>query len=150
MEREMDQAKQDFINCKRIAVVGISRSDAKFGNMTYKELKSRGYEVIPVHHEMETFDGDRCYKQVSDISPKVEGVFINVTPGRVLEILQDTAGAGVKKIWLQQGSESAAAIELGKVLGMSLATHGCILMYAEPVKSFHSFHRWVWKLAKKY
>ena len=53
------------------------------GKVTYKELKSRGYEVIPVHHEMETFDGDRCYKQVSDISPKVECVFINVTPGRV-------------------------------------------------------------------
>ena len=146
----MDQAKQTFLKCKRIAVVGVSRSNAKFGNMSYKELKSKGYTVVPVHAEMEVFDGDPCYKKVSEISPAVEGVFICVTPARVVEILKDGAQAGIHHFWLQQGSESNEALAMGKELGLNIASGGCIMMYAEPVKSVHAFHRWVWRVAKKY
>ncbi len=45
----MEQSIQDFINCKRIAVVGCSSKGRKFGNSAYKELKQRGYQVLPVH-----------------------------------------------------------------------------------------------------
>lgn len=146
----MDQDKQNFINCKRIAIVGISRSETKFGNATYKELKSRGLQVVPVHGDMAEFDGDRCYKTIQEITPSVEGVFINITPSKVLKVLQDAHQANVKYIWLQQGSESREALQYGKDHGLSIASNGCILMYYEPVKSFHSFHRWVWKLVGKY
>ena len=146
----MDQEKQNFINCKRIAIVGVSRSETKFGNATYKELKSRGLQVVPVHCEMEEFDGDHCYRTIQEITPPVEGVFINVTPSKVITVLQDAVQAGVKYIWLQQGSESKEAFQYSKEHGLSIASNGCILMYSEPVKSFHSIHRWVWKVVGKY
>lgn len=146
----MDQEKQNFLNCKRIAIVGVSRSDTKFGNATYKDLKSRGLHVVPVHGEMETFDGDPCYNTIQEISPPVEGVFINITPSKVIPVLKDANLAGVKNIWLQQGAESREALQFGKEHGLSIASNGCILMYSEPVNSFHSFHRWVWKLIGKY
>jgi predicted CoA-binding protein len=40
----MDQNTQDFIQTKRLAVVGVSRSAAKFGTTIYTDLKARGYE----------------------------------------------------------------------------------------------------------
>lgn len=146
----MDQAKQDFVNSKRIAVVGVSRTDTKFGNATYRELKKRGYDVVPVHPSMESFDGDSCYQNIQSISPKVDGVFINVTPSKAADIIKDAEEAGVKNVWLQQGSQSEESINLAKSLGLNLAAGGCILMYAEPVVSIHGFHRWLWKLIGKY
>jgi len=39
----MDQSIHDFIECKRLAVIGASRKGNKFGNMASKELRERGY-----------------------------------------------------------------------------------------------------------
>ena len=98
---------------------------------------------------MEEFDGDQCYRSIQEITPPVEGVFINITPSKVITVLQDAVQAGVKYIWLQQGSELSEAFQYGKEHGLNIASNGCILMYYEPVKSFHSIHRWVWKLVGK-
>jgi predicted CoA-binding protein len=40
----MDPQIESFIGSKRIAVVGFSRSEKKFGNIAGKELIKRGYE----------------------------------------------------------------------------------------------------------
>ncbi len=45
----MDQKIQDFIEKKRIAIVGASSVSEKFGNMAAKEMIERGYEVVFVH-----------------------------------------------------------------------------------------------------
>ncbi len=47
----MDQAIQDFIKCKRIAIAGVSREGTKFGNTALTELAARGYQVFAVHPE---------------------------------------------------------------------------------------------------
>lgn len=146
----MNQAIKDFVQLKRIAVIGVSRSDTKFGNSIYKELKGKGYEVVAVHPTLELFDNDRCYKTISEIDPKVDGVFINVKKEKVKPILDEAHQAGVKNVWLQQGSESPETVQYGNSLGLNLVSGGCIMMYAEPVNSVHSFHRWIWRLIKKY
>jgi len=146
----MSTINKDFLNCKRIAVFGISRMETKFGNSIYRELKSRGYSVFPMHTEMEQFDGDHCFRSLTEINPTVEGVFINVKPDKVIGILQEVKKAGIKKVWLQQGAESELALQFAKENNLSLSSNGCILMYLEPVTGLHSFHRWIWRLIKKY
>ncbi|MHB8337755.1 MAG: CoA-binding protein [Ignavibacteriaceae bacterium] len=51
----MEQSIQDFINCKRISVVGCSSKGRKFDNSAYKELKQRGYQVLPVYPKFPQF-----------------------------------------------------------------------------------------------
>jgi predicted CoA-binding protein len=146
----MDQTKADFISKKRIVVFGVSRSAQKFGNSTYRELKQRGYNVVAIHPDLETIDGDPVFKSLDDFSPKPEGAVISVSPKYVPDILKDLAEHDIKHVWLQQGSESPEASQVGKDLGLSMVEGGCILMYAEPVTSIHSVHRWIWKVLKKY
>lgn len=57
----MNDSILEFLKSKRIAVVGISRNNAKFGNAMFRELKSRGYDMVPVHPELETFEGSSCF-----------------------------------------------------------------------------------------
>ncbi len=45
----MDTTIENFIQGKNLALVGFSRSGKKFGNIAYKELTERGYQVYPVH-----------------------------------------------------------------------------------------------------
>ena len=146
----MNQTIKDFVATKRIAIVGVSKSDAKFGNSIYRELKEKGYDLVPVHPSMDVFENDQCFPTIYEVQPPVEAVLISVKKDKVKLILDDAHQAGIKKIWLQQGSETPETIEYGKSLGMKIVPGGCIMMYAEPVKSVHSFHRWIWKLIKKY
>lgn len=146
----MKSTVSDFLNATRFAVVGISRNNAKFGNTMYRELKSRGLDLVPIHPTLEAFDGDSCFRNITDATPKVDAVIINVSKEQAKAIIEDANQAGIEQVWLQQGSETAETIQLAKSLNMNVISGKCILMYAEPVKSIHAFHRFIWKLLKQY
>lgn len=137
----MEQAVSDFICCKNLALIGVSKTKGKFGNYAYKELTSRGYNVYAVHPSEKEIEGILCSPNLLSIKEKVDGVFVSVSPQNIPSILQEISSAGLKNVWLQQGCESNEAFEEAKKLGLNLISKKCILMYAEPVRSFHKFHR---------
>jgi hypothetical protein len=145
----MEQAVQDFIDGKRIALVGMSRGGKKFGNMAYKELKDRGYQVYPVHPEAEQIDGEKCYESLDSLPESVDGVLVVVPPERASQVMREAAQAGIRNVWLQQGADSPEVLALGEELDLNLVSKKCILMYAEPVGSVHNVHRFFVKLFGK-
>jgi uncharacterized protein len=145
----MQQAIQNFINGKRVAVLGASRSGKKFGNIAAKELSERGYQVSLVHPEAQTIDGITCYPNLASLQGKIDGVFISVPAKHVEPIFSQASELGMKNVWLQQNAETPELIAKGNELGLNLVYGKCILMYAPPVNSFHGFHRWVMKLFGK-
>ena len=64
-----------------------------------------------------------------------------VPPEKALGVLRDAAAAGMKNVWLQQGTESAEVLALAGELGLNIVARKCILMYAPPVDGFHRFNR---------
>ncbi len=142
----MDQRIIEFVNAQRIAVVGVSRTGKKFGNRIFEELKTRGYDVYPVHPEARQIDGATCYPNLAALRQKVDGAVVVLPPAKALQVVRDAAAIGLKKVWLQQGAESSEAVKLAKDLKLDLVSGKCILMYATPVRSFHAFHRAVMKL----
>lgn len=142
----MNQAIENFIQSKRVAVVGASRTGKKFGNAIATELKQRGYEVFLVHPTAEEIGGEHCYANLAALQGKVDGVLICVPPQATEQMLREAVEIGVKNIWLQQGAQSAEALALARELGVTPVNGKCILMYAPPVKSIHGFHRAVVKV----
>lgn len=145
----MEQGTKSFIQLTRLAIVGVSRSPRKFGNSIYKELTARGYDVYGVNPCMKEIEGRRCYQNLSTLKGKIDGVVVCVSPQLVEGILREAAEMGLKHVWLQQGAGGRDIVEVGESLGLSLVAGKCILMYAEPVRSFHSFHRFFVKLFGK-
>lgn len=145
----MDQSIQDFINSKRIAIIGASRTGKKFGNIAAKELIERGYQVFLVHPEAQTIDGKSCFSNLALLKGKIDGVFISVPHQKNLDLLQQVHDIGIKNVWIQQNAESPQLIAKGKELGLNLVYGKCILMYAPPVRSIHGFHRAIVKLFGK-
>lgn len=143
------QEVQDFVAQRSIAVVGASRKGGKFGNIAYKELRKKGYQVMAMHPDAETLEGDPCYRDLSSLPQPADGVLIVVPPASAVEVVRTAAEAGIKRVWLQQGAESDAAITAGREHGLSVVHGHCILMFSEPVGLPHSLHRWIWKVLGK-
>ena len=73
-----------------------------------------------------------------------------IPPERVLDVIPDLVKHKIQQVWLQQGSDSPEVIQQLKDNKIEIISHECILMFIEPVKSIHRFHRWIWKIAGKY
>lgn len=146
----MDQKIQDFVQAKRLAVVGVSRSEQKFGTAIYKELKARGFQVFGVNPQMQTIAGDPCYASIGELAGKVDGAVICLPPQKAALVIREAAAAGIQNIWLQQGSQSLETKQAAREAGVSPVEGKCILMYAGEVKSIHGFHKFVAKLFGQY
>ncbi len=146
----MDQKIEDFIQAKRLAVVGVSRSPQKFGTAIYTELKTRGYEVFGVNPKMDSIDGDKCYASLGELAGKADGVVICLPPQKAAVVLREAAASGFTRVWLQQGSQSAETQKVAAELGITPVEGKCILMYAGEVKSIHAFHRFFARLFGSY
>ena len=147
----MNQAIQDFVGCRSIAVVGASRGGKKFGNVAAKELQTRGYQVFVIHPEAQEIDGQPCYPNLSALASRgeVDAVLISVPAAQAAAVMREAASLGIRHVWLQQGAESPELLALGQELDLSLVSKKCVLMYAPPVKSYHGWHRGFVKLVGK-
>ena len=135
---------EEFLAQKNIAVVGVSRKKTKFGNAIYRELKQKDYNVFAVNPNMSEFEGDTCYSDLLSIPEKVDAVVINVPPMQTEKVVREVNEAGIKKVWLQQGSQSDEAINYCEENGIDCISNECILMFAQPSAFIHRAHKWVW------
>lgn len=140
---------EEFLIQKKIAVVGVSRTKTKFGNAIYKELKQKGYEVFPVNPNLQTFEGDVCYPDLLSIPDRTDAVVINVPPVQAEKVIREANQAGIKKVWLQQGSQSDSAVKYCEENGIDCISNECILMFAQPSAFIHRAHKWIWGVLGK-
>ncbi len=140
---------EDFLAQKKIAVVGVSRKKTKFGNAIYKELKQKGYQVFPINPHINVFEGDTCYPDLHLLPEKVDAVIINVPPVQAEKVVREAKDAGIGKVWLQQGSQSEAAVNYCQENGIDCVSNECILMFAQPSAFIHRAHKWVWGVLGK-
>jgi len=135
-----------FLAQKPLAVVGVSRTEMKFSHAAFLELKTKGYPVYPVNPNAQTIGDDRCYPDIESIPEKVGGVIVMVPAPEVLDVVKQAERAGVKDVWIQQGLKVPDAVSYCESNGINVVAGQCILMHAEPVGSFHKFHKVLWKL----
>lgn len=139
----------EFLGLEGLAVVGASRSRAKFGNKAYRDLKAKGYNVVPVNPQAETIEGDRCYRDVASLPKNVLGLILVVPPVFTEKVVVQAKEAGLTHLWVQPGAESNAALAYCRDHGITAIDRQCIMMHAVPVRSLHRFHRFLARLGGK-
>jgi uncharacterized protein len=133
-------AIDEFLSHRRLALVRASRRMAVRGVPIDQQLGLKGYDLSVVYLD-ESGPGQR----LRDIEGAIDGVIIAVPPEQSEKAVKEAIEAKIPRVWLQQGAESKAAIALCEEKGIGVVSGACVLMYAEPVKSFHAFHRFLWK-----
>ncbi|MGE5242973.1 MAG: CoA-binding protein [Betaproteobacteria bacterium] len=140
------QASVDaFLAQPALALVGMSRSGRKFGNLACRELTAKGYRVHPIHPSAEAIDGHRCYRRFADLPEPVDAVLVVVPSPQAAITVREAAAAGIHHVWLQQGAESPEVLRACRDAGIEAVSGECILMFAKP-SGYHRAHRWMWRL----
>lgn len=135
-----------FLGPKKLAIAGVSRDPKKFGNIVYKELKDRGFEVYPINPNIDLVNGDKCYKSVNDLLPEVTHLLVITPKPLTMGVVREAVAKGIDNIWIQQMSETKEVMDFLKDKPVKLVTRECILMWIEPIKSIHKFHRTIRKI----
>jgi predicted CoA-binding protein len=100
-----------FVAQRTLALVGVSRTRG-FGNTLFRHLKRKGYRVFPVNARADTVEGEPCFRRLDDLPEPVDGVVTVVPPAETKNVVEDCARLGIRHVWMQQGSESDAAVTL--------------------------------------
>jgi len=141
---------KSFLKLKNIAVIGVSRSGKGFGVAVYNHLKANGYTVFAVNRIGGFANNIKLYNSLFEIDHPIDGIITIVPPAATENVIQVAYDLNIKNVWMQQGSSSKNVINFCKGKGINFVSDECILMFAEPVKSIHKFHRWLNKIVGKY
>jgi len=110
------------------AVVGVSRNSEKYGHKVYKDLKNAGYTVYPVNPKADRIDGERCYHSLREMPELPDVVNIVVPPEVTEKMVRECKELGIKKVWMQPGSESPAAIRFCRENSIEIMHGACIMV----------------------
>jgi len=140
------QDVEDFLSSKTIGVVGLSRDLASFSVMASRQLKAGGYSLVGITPTAAEIDGIPCHPTLKDLPAKPDGLVFFTQPAVTEQVIRQAAELGIRHNWIQVGAENKAVVEYCAAQDLPAVTGKCIMMFAEPVKSIHSFHRWVTKV----
>ena len=119
---------EEFLDKKNlIAIIGVSKNPQKRGHRVYRDLKNRGYKAYPVNPDADEILGDKCYGSLEALPKKPDVVDIVVPPKVTEEIVKDCKRLGIKRVWLQPGSESEAAIKFCQNNNIAIIFGKCIM-----------------------
>lgn len=146
----MPQAVEAFLDAKRIAVAGVSRSGSAPANAVFRRLRDTGREAIPVNPNASDVEGQACYPDVRSVPGHVDAVMVVTHPAVSAEVARQAVERGVRHIWFHRsfgaGSVSPEAIAICRDGGVEPIVGGCPLMYCPPIDPGHRFFRFWLKL----
>ena len=93
-----------------IAIIGASKDRNKYSNKAVRAYLSKGYEVFPVNPNEREIEGLKCYSSVLEIPVEVEAATIYLPPEIGIKVIDDIVKKGIKKVFLNPGSESEPII----------------------------------------
>jgi uncharacterized protein len=141
---------RDFLNQRRIALVGVSRDPNDFSRLLFREMCNRGYDMIPVNPAASELESRRCFRRVQEIDPPAEGALVMTPPRDTESVVRDCAEAGIRRVWMHrgsgQGSVSKEAVDLCHQKGIGLVEGYCPFMFLPGTPFFHRVHGFLLKL----
>jgi predicted CoA-binding protein len=149
MAKNTLESIRKFTESKEFAFIGISRDPKKFSRSVYKELLKKGYKMHPVNPNIDTIDGARCYKDMSELPAGISHALVMTPKAHTAGAVEHAIQHGIQHIWLQQGAETQEALEVAKQNGVNLVYGACIMMHTDP-EGVHKFHRFLSKLFGAY
>lgn len=129
MERDSytDDEIRNFLSLKKVAVIGISRSESKAAHFVPKYLSENGFDIIPVNPNSNEILSKKCYKEITDVEGDIDIVDVFRPSEDVLPFVRDAIKKNPKVIWLQEGIHNEEAENLAREHGIDVVFNRCML-----------------------
>lgn len=120
---------REFLDKKNVfAVIGASRNPKKYGHQVYTDLRNAGYKVYPVNPNTNEILGDKCYPNLEVLPVKPDVADLVVPPKVTEQAVETCKKLGIKKVWMQPGSESETAINFCRENGIDVVHGICVMV----------------------
>ena len=144
-----------FLQCKRVAIVGVSRDDKHFSRAIFREFLAKGYDAIPVNPHAKELEGHKCIAGLADIDPPAEAALIMTgLPEATDRLVRECNELHIRNIWIYKGSNDKSKndplIELCRQQGSTAIGGHCPMMFLPQAMWFHRAHGFILKLAGSY
>jgi O-acetylhomoserine (thiol)-lyase len=145
---------QEFLACKRIAMVGLSRDPAHFSAKLFEEMCRYGYDMVPVNPKANVIHGKRCFACIQDVFPPVEAALLMTSPAVTGTVVHDCIEAGIELIWMYRaggkGAVNEPAVQFCFAQGIQVIPGECPFMFLPESAAIHRLHGFVRKISGRY
>jgi predicted CoA-binding protein len=145
----MPTEHEEFWTNASFAFVGHS-IEKGFPALSYSELKKQGKKVFAVDPSVDQVAGDKTYPDLASLPEKVDAVVLEVPKQETEEWVAKAADAGIQNLWIHMNRDTPEALALAREKGMKVHTGTCAVMYVTQGFSYHSLHKWINQLLRKY
>lgn len=111
---------------KKIAVVGISRSESQPAHSVPRYLLEQGYEIFPVNPHIDTIFDRNAYPDLKSLPEKMDMVLIFRPSEEVPGIVDEAIRIGAETVWMQEGIIHNAAADTARDAGLKVVMDTCI------------------------
>ena len=118
----------------KIAIIGASNRRHKYGNKAVRAYQERGDKVFPINPAQSEIEGLKTYRSVLEVPGEIDIASFYVAPEIGLQIIEEVAQKGIRKVLLNPGAESDELLQRCDELGIE-ATVACSIILAGRVPS---------------
>lgn len=118
--------RDEMLNKKTWAVVGVTDKKEKFGYKIFKKLIEHGYEAYGINPKYDFIDGEKIYPALKSVPKKVDVVDVVVPPKVTLNLLDEIHELGIENVWFQPGTYDEEVVEKAKKLGLKMVYDDCV------------------------
>jgi predicted CoA-binding protein len=148
--RAMASDKARFFDSPSFVVVGNTVAKG-FPVISYRNLRRMGKTVYPVDlGGAAQIEGDEAFASVDAIPGQVEAAILELPRSATMDGLRAVVDAGIRRVWFHQKSDTPEAVSFCRQNGVDFHTGGCAVMYTNDRLSYHSIHKGLWKMLRRY
>jgi len=115
-----------LMECKTIAMVGLSANWYRPSYFAAKYLQEHGYRVIPVSPRYDEILGERCYPSLADIPQSVDIVDCFRRAEEIPALAEQAVAIKAKVLWQQLGINNDEATRIAEDGGVDVVADRCM------------------------
>jgi len=122
-----DAEIKNFLTLKKVAVIGMSRTESKAAHFVPKYLSENGFDIIPINPNSDEILNRKCYKEITEVDGEIDIVDVFRPSEDVLPFVKQAIKKNPKVIWLQEGIHNEEAESLAREHGIDVVFNRCML-----------------------
>jgi predicted CoA-binding protein len=145
----MPSKHEKFWTHDSFAVVGHTAKRG-FPTLTYGALREQGRKVFAVDPSVGEIQGDKTCPDLASLPERVDAVVLEVPKEETEAWVGRAADAGIRNVWIHMARDTPEALSLAKERGLNVLTGTCAVMYVKQGFTYHTLHKWINQLSRRY
>lgn len=144
-----------FLDCRRVALVGVSRDSRHFSRALFREFLSQGYDAVPVNPQAAEIEGRKSFPRLSAITPPVAAALLMTgSEATTDQQVGECNAAGIQNVWIYKSHPPCAqheqALEASRAHGGTVVEGYCPFMFLPRPSLVHRVHGFFMKVTGHY